>query len=283
MSTPSLPDGVAWTAVLVAAQRAAESMAAEPAFRDPLAEVTLVHLGLTRPGQAPRWDDMPGGMAGLTRLMGDMVILRTLYNDRLLTDLPVEQIVLLGAGLDGRAYRLPWAGRRIFELDRRAILALKEDVARAAGLEQTAERTPVVADLAEDWPAALLAEGFDPSRPTGWVAEGLTIFLNRAELELLLTRVGELSAPGSHLGIEVATPLRRALSDAEAADDGVSRVLSLLGSGPPTPPHDWLAGHGWRLAVRTLTELAEQYGRPVPQWFDTSRGGATLWYFDCAR
>ncbi|GAA3939244.1 SAM-dependent methyltransferase [Actinoplanes auranticolor] len=283
MNTPPLPDGVAWTAVLVAAQRAAESLSAAPAFRDPLAEAVLVHLGLAHPGQAPRFSEMPSEMAGLTRLMGDLVTVRTLHHDRLLTDVPVEQIVLLGAGLDGRAYRLPWAGRRVFELDRPAILALKEDVARAAGLERTAERTPVAIDLADDWPAALTAAGFDPSRPTGWLAEGLTIYLSRAELDLMLSRIGELSAPGSHLGIEVATSLRAGLLAEEFAEDGVGRVLSLFGSGPPTPPHDWLAGHGWRLAERSLAELADQHGRQVPRWFDPSRGGSTVWYFDCAR
>jgi methyltransferase (TIGR00027 family) len=280
--TPAL-DGVGWTAVLVAAQRAVESLSAAPALRDPLAEAILVHLGLTTPGEVPRFDEMPDEMAGLTNMMGDMVAVRTLHHDRLLTELPVDQIVLLGAGLDGRAYRLPWAGRRVFELDRPAMLAFKEDVARGAGLAPTAERRPVPIDLADDWPAALLAAGFDPSRPTGWLAEGLTIFLNRSELDRLLTRVGELSAPGSHLGIEVATPLQSGLRDEEVADEGVRRVLSLFGSGPPTPPHDWLAGHGWRLVVRTLSELADQHGRQVPRWFDPSRGGATIWYVDCAR
>lgn len=283
ISTPPLPDGVAWTAVLVAAQRAVESLSAAPAFRDPLAEATVVHLGLAQPGQTPRLHELPREMAGLTRMMGDAVTLRTLHHDQLLTDLPVEQVVLLGAGLDGRAYRLPWAGRRVFELDRPAILALKEDVARVAGLKPTAERSPVAIDLADDWPGVLTTAGFDPSRPTAWLAEGLTIYLNRAELDLMLRRIGELSAPGSHLGIEVATSLRAGLHDEEITDDGVGRVLNLFRSGPPTPPHDWLAAHGWRLAVHTFTELADQHGRQVPRWFDPSRGGATVWYFDCAR
>ena len=283
MSNPHLPDGVEWTAVLVAAQRAAESLSASPILRDPLAEATVVHLGLAEPGRAPRLDAMPGEMAGLTRMMGDLVTLRTLHHDRLLTESGAEQIVLLGAGLDGRAYRLPWAGRRVFELDRPAMLALKEDTARSAGLEQTAERTPVAVDLADDWPSALTAAGFDPSRPTGWLAEGLTIFLSRAELDLLLTRVGDLSAPGSHLCIEVATPLRSGLNDQEIADDGTGRVAGLLRSGPPIPPHGWLADHGWRPAASTLTEIADHHGRQLTRFFDPSRGGATVWYFDCVR
>jgi O-methyltransferase involved in polyketide biosynthesis len=34
-------------------------------------------------------------------------------------------------------------------------------------------------DLSDDWPAALVDAGFDPSRPTAWVAEGLSVYLTR--------------------------------------------------------------------------------------------------------
>src|SRR5262245_60380903 len=124
---PILPEGLEWTAVVVAVHRAAESLSAAPAFRDPLAEAVLVRLGLAEPGQAPRFEAMPGDMAGVTRLVGPIVVLRTRYYDEVLTGAGVDQVVLLGAGLDGRAYRMPWAGRRVFELDRPAGLALKSE------------------------------------------------------------------------------------------------------------------------------------------------------------
>jgi methyltransferase (TIGR00027 family) len=65
---------------------------------------------------------------------------------------------------------------------------------------------PVPVDLADDWPAALRAAGFDPSRPTARAAEGLTVYLTRAEADLLMTRVHDLSAPGSRLHVEIAQP-----------------------------------------------------------------------------
>lgn len=277
---PPLPGGVEWTAVVVAAHRAAESLSDMPLFRDPLAEALMSHLGLAEPGQPPDFGAMPGEMAGMTDLMGDLVTIRTLLYDKRLTDAGHDQIVLLGAGLDGRAYRMPWTGRRIFELDLPGGLALKESAARTAGLTETVDRTPVPVDLAEDWSGALLAAGFDPARPTAWVAEGLTHYLTRAESDLLMTRIRNLSAPGSRLCIELLEPIGTRVTDETASDDGVRRLLSALRFGPPAPPHDWMAGYGWKPDALTLVELAEQYGRKVSTIFDTARGGMGAWYFD---
>ncbi len=275
-----MPDGVEWTAVVVAAHRAAESLSARPAFRDPLAEALLVRLGLAEPGERPRFDSMPGQMNGTTELMGDLVVLRTLHFDRALTASGLDQVVLLGAGLDGRAYRMPWAGRRVFELDLPGGLALKAAAARAAGLEPIATRTPVPVDLAGDWPAALLAAGFEPSRPTAWVAEGLTVYLSRTEADLLMSRARELSAPGSRCYVEIAQPIGSRLTVESASDDGLRRLASVLRYGPPTPPHAWMSGHGWSPDAMTLVELGRRYGREVRPTWDPARGGIDLWYFD---
>ncbi|AGZ40822.1 SAM-dependent methyltransferase [Actinoplanes friuliensis] len=275
-----LPDGVEWTAVLVAAQRAAESLSQTPAFRDPLAEAVMTYLGLAEPGRAPHFATMPGQMSGMTEAMGDLVTLRTLYLDEALTRSGLDQVVLLGAGLDGRAYRMPWTGRRVFEVDRPAGLALKEQAADAAGLSAVARRTSVPVDLAEDWPQALVAAGFDPARPAAWVAEGLTVYLTRAEADLMMSRVHDLSAPGSRLCVEIAQPLGTRLDDAATSDAGVHRTLSVLRYGPPTPPHDWIAGHGWSPDASTLAELGDRYHRKVGTPFDPARGGVNLWYFN---
>ncbi|GAA1559803.1 SAM-dependent methyltransferase [Kribbella lupini] len=279
-TAPTLPDGVEWTAVVVAAHRAAESLSDRPAFRDPLAEAVVRHLGLAAPGRPPNFGSMPGEMAGTTALMGDLVVVRTLHIDQALTDAGLDQVVLLGAGLDGRAYRMPWTGRRIFELELPAGLALKDEAARAAGLKPIAGRTPVPADLAGDWPTDLFAAGFDPSRPTAWVAEGLTVYLTRAEADLLMSRVRGLSAPGSRLHIEIAQPIGERLTHDTATDDGMHRLVSVLRYGPPTPPHDWIAGHGWSPDALTLAELGNSYGRKVNDTWDPARGGIDLWYFD---
>ena len=276
----NLPDGLEWTAVVVAAQRAVESLSAAPAFRDPLAEAVVTHLGLAEPGEPPRFEDMPGDMAGVTKFVGPIVVLRTLHYDRVLTDAGLDQVVLLGAGLDGRAYRLPWAGRRIFELDLPAGLLLKAEAARAAGLEPIADRVPVPVDLAAEWAPVLLEAGFDPERPTAWVAEGLLLYLTRDQADQLMTRVHELSAPGSRFCLDVVETLGERFSAVD--DDGGRRAASVMRHGPPTPPHDWLAAHGWSPDAVTLVELGDRYGRTITPGFDPGQGGARLWCFDSA-
>ncbi|HEY5437200.1 MAG TPA: class I SAM-dependent methyltransferase [Candidatus Limnocylindrales bacterium] len=78
----------------------------------------------------------------------------------------IRQVVLLAAGLDTRAYRLPWAAATtVFELDRPVVLAEKERTLDAAGAAPACDRRVVRADLAADWAAELLAAGLDRARP----------------------------------------------------------------------------------------------------------------------
>ena len=55
-------------------------------------------------------------------------------------------------------------------------------------------------DLRDDWPTALRDSGFDPSRPTAWIAEGLLIYLPPDAQDRLFDNITALSAPGSRAG-----------------------------------------------------------------------------------
>ena len=97
---------------------------------------------------------------------------------RQVADDGVSQVVILAAGLDSRAYRLPWPGETtIFELDRPQVLDFKREVLSEQGATPDAERREVAIDLREDWPQALRDSGFDPAEPSAWIAEGLLIYL----------------------------------------------------------------------------------------------------------
>jgi O-methyltransferase involved in polyketide biosynthesis len=54
-------------------------------------------------------------------------------------------------------------------------------------------------DLRDDWPAALLAQGFDPDRPSSWVTEGLLAQLPAEAQDLLFARLDSLAAVGNRL------------------------------------------------------------------------------------
>ena len=110
------------------------------------------------------------------------------------------QLVLLGAGLDARAHRLPGLElARVFEVDHPATQAVKR--AAAAWLPRTADSVVYVAvDFAnDDLVTALSAAGFDPSRPCIIVWEGVTMYLSREAIALTLAALASLATAGSVL------------------------------------------------------------------------------------
>ena len=91
------------------------------------------------------------------------IVVRTRFlDDALLRAVgTAQQVVIVAAGMDARAYRLAWPdGITVYELDQPAVIAAKEDV--LADDEPRCRRVAIGVDLADDWPAALTAAGFDP-------------------------------------------------------------------------------------------------------------------------
>jgi len=136
------------------------------------------------------------------------VIRTRFFDDYLLAACAADcnQVVLLAAGLDTRAFRLPWPpGVHVFELDLPQVLTFKERVLTGQRAVPKCERTILPVDLRKDWPARLTESGFEPSRPTAWLVEGLLIYLSADEVARMLTAVGELSVAGSQIAFEHAS------------------------------------------------------------------------------
>src|SRR5699024_6702262 len=120
-----------------------------------------------------------------------------------------RQVVILAAGLDARAYLLPWAASTtVFEVDQPEVIEFKTRTLADLRAEPTAERRTVAIDLREDWPAALRAAGFDPAAPTSWLAEGLLIYLPPDAQDRLFDNITALSAPGSTIATEYVPGLK---------------------------------------------------------------------------
>ncbi|MFI6436143.1 SAM-dependent methyltransferase [Streptomyces sp. NPDC050759] len=172
----------------------------------------------------------------------------------------VRQGVLLGAGMDSRAFRTDWPeGTRLFEVDTAAPLDFKASVLRQERAVARCERITVAVDLREDWPRALAAAGHDPAVPTAWIAEGLLIHLPEDAVELLLARIGAQSAPGSRMGLTWGA---RGVIERFGGDAAPGSAVSLWVSEMPDDPVGRLAGHGWEADSHTLRERAA-YGRPI--------------------
>lgn len=259
------------TALGVAWARAAESRRPDALFHDPYAALFL------EAAQARGWNVPTGATAERIRSIGDYAASRTVWFDDFFADAAVagvRQAVILGAGLDARAYRLDWAdGTTVYEIDRPDVLRFKAETLAAQGATPSASACVAVAvDLGEDWPTALVSAGFDPSMPTAWASEGLLLYLPAAGQDQLFERITALSAPDSQMAVEA---FGRDFFDPEhlaARRDQVGRLRAESAAGDEAPdieelwfPEDradvsgWLATHGWQVSSTTWRELLKRY------------------------
>lgn len=160
-----------------------------------------------------------GGMAGATRRalirlgtcgLMDHMALRTAAIDRALADAlaaGVRQVVLLGAGLDVRAWRLAdLAPAAVWEVDHPASQAFKRR--RIGDRRPTAAQVHYVAmDFARDSLTEVLpAAGLDPGQPVFWIWEGVTMYLSAEASRATLAAVAGLSSAGSAVAMTYMLP-----------------------------------------------------------------------------
>lgn len=117
----------------------------------------------------------------------------------------IEQLVILGAGFDTRAYRLPQdTPVNSFEVDAPKTQAVKRDILIKARIDAP-RVTFVPADFEkDDWLAKLVDAGFDPRRPALFLCEGVTMYLDRGAIEDTLSKVASC-AKGSLLAFDYFT------------------------------------------------------------------------------
>ena len=270
------PTGVGTTALGVAMMRAHETERPDHLFTDPLAAAFVAGAGWERPDPATIRDSDRSRIG----TMAQWVSARTRFLDDLLSDAAaggVRQVVLLGAGLDSRAFRLPWPeGVRLFELDTPAMLGFKERVLAERDAQPAAERIVVEIDLRDDWVGALRAAGFDATAPVAWVIEGLLVYLPQDDVDRLLRDVSALSVPGSRMGITASSG-----GSIDAWRDTVGDEVSALWiSAMPEDPEAWMAEYGWTATAYDSRERLAAYGRAVlPRAPDAS----PTWLIDARR
>src|SRR5262245_26776789 len=155
-----------------------------------------------------------------------------------------RQVVVLGAGYDCRALRMPeLAGARVIEVDHPATQRHKRDVldrlaesaGRTAGpLGSVTRGASPTAYLAwdfethpmDDLPGALAEAGLDAAAPSLTIWEGVTMYLTEAAIDASLRAIAAWSAAGSQLAMTYMTRTRLQQSLAVRA---VRAVVSRLG------------------------------------------------------
>jgi methyltransferase (TIGR00027 family) len=140
--------------------------------------------------------------------MVDHVCLRTAAIDAAVDDAidrGVRQLVILCAGLDARAWRMPQLrDTTVFELDHPATQADKRS---KIGATQPQAKQVVYAsiDFEHEAVAARLADsGHDADAPTMWIWEGVTPYLEPDAIDVTLADVAARSAPGSTIAMTYA-------------------------------------------------------------------------------
>jgi methyltransferase (TIGR00027 family) len=220
------------TAEVMALFRALETLgpSAEPLFVDPYAErflrpsgYALALLSRVPPLRAlivrivdRKWPGARTSAVARTRLVDDLVKQAVRGG--------VAQVVLLGAGFDTRAYRIPEiAAARIFEVDHPATQAVK--IRRVASLIAAAPYR--VAHVAVDFQrqsldTALRAAGFGRDVRSFVVWEGVTNYLSAPAVDATLRAVAGSVASGSELFF---TYIHRGLLDGSTTFEGGAQIL----------------------------------------------------------
>ena len=278
-----ITESVGATALSVAAARAVATAAADPLIRDEFAYLLVSSAGqpwarLASPGLEWIGDDEHGRRSHL--LACEYQAVRTHFFDTYFADAVatgIRQVVILAAGLDSRAYRLDWpTGTTVYEIDQPQVVGYKTATLESAGAAPKATRRTVPMDLREDWPAALAGAGFDRTRPTAWLAEGLLPYLPAEAQDRLFAMLTELSAPGSQVAVEAFSlgtgdPERRRA----ARRVRFERMRERLGldinvetltyqESDRADAAEWLTAHGWQVSAVSNADEMARLGRPIP-------------------
>lgn len=263
------PGEASTTALYVAMGRAvAHAQGHVRGFSDPIARQLLppdarrlVDLFVSG---APRASWRDRARLVFVRRVVPMISLRTLVIDEAVrAAAPVRQLVILGAGLDARAWRMrELRDAIVFEVDHPATQAVKRQ--RTAGLETAAREVRFVpVDFQRDvLDEALARAGHDAAVPTVFLWEGVVRYLTREAIEATLDAVARRAAPGSRFVANYT------------AGGGGRRWLSNLGLrviGEPIRSVHSTAGWAALLAARGFAVVSDT---DAVHWAE--RGGVSL-------
>jgi methyltransferase (TIGR00027 family) len=268
------------TAVIVCQGRAAaDGRLAPERFADPIATQLLspderVPVAQVRTGTVPH-----GWSARVeyetVRASAEVAVPRTVAIDDAIRARTTPQLILVGAGLDARAWRMPeLADIDVSEVDHPSSQADKRSrLGQRRPLARSVQFVPV--DFTRDrFDAALAKAGHRADAPTTWVWEGVVPYLTPAEVTTTVEAIAARSAPGSRLIVNYQSPSIRA-SLGRALAIGLS-VVAQQGSPWAREPRrsSWTAATMSRLLVRNgfsvdsdddLLCLARGLGMPVKE------------------
>lgn len=175
----------------------------------------------------------------------------------------VKQVVVLGAGLDTRPWRLhlqTWldkekiddifSGVHWFEFDFPEIFDFKLATLQEQNASAIVQYHHVIGDLSiNDWTAKLVAAGYNPDAPSVWLLEGLTGYLTESECTLMFQSISSICPKGTRL---IATFIQ------EGKD-----MLTTMHRFKPADPLGYVNSIGWDGIQTEFEAMKDVYNRPT--------------------
>lgn len=268
-----LASSVGATATMVAAQRALAHR--EKLIDDPFAEPLVRGVGLDffirlLDGTIDLHEVDPDRTV---RRAVDAMAARTRFFDGRFTDATasgIRQVVIPAAGLDARAYRFACPdGTAVFEIDQPEVIEFKTRTLARLGTPPGVEHRAIGVDLRDDWPRALLEDGFDGGAPTLWLIEGLLLYLPPDAQQRLFESVTELSAPGSRIATEYVRDMSVFFNSGFQRSRGWMKeygyqidAVDLLYTGERRDLIEHLGELGWEASAQTSKQILHLNGFP---------------------
>jgi methyltransferase (TIGR00027 family) len=248
------------SALLGAAHNALETELPRPLYRDSLArplagQVGWSALAATRSTQWPGYSLGPDPYVSVVTRFFDDALLSVVTKSKL------TQVVILGAGMDTRAFRLAWPPSvTVFEVDRGDIFEHKESVLEKVRARAACVRKIVASTSRRACTAALVKSGFDPQKPSAMLIGDL-LYRDAAAAEGLLRDITAISTKGGWIGF--ALPSEQTLRSAFMTPF----LKKLEAIGLPSwqfgvdDPDAWLATYGWAATSAVVGAPEANYGR----------------------
>lgn len=264
--SPSPKPGASRSAALVAACRMLESERPENErlFDDPFARLVVDAEAIAAARADPQ--------------LQNVIRLRTRYIDDAVDGFVAShadrspQVLLLGAGLDARAFRMD-IDATFFEVDFPATLDRKVEL--LARVQRVARRTAVPVDLAaRRFVEPLVDAGFDCGTPTIVVWEGVSMYLDPDTADDVVAQISSAAPPASMLVADYAEMSWIRGTDFERTTQSIS--TDLRRGGEPLKAgvrdmHATLERYGFDVIDDEATEdLRPRYGlQPLPRHYPT--------------
>ncbi|MDJ0903974.1 MAG: SAM-dependent methyltransferase [Xenococcus sp. MO_188.B8] len=252
---PEIKNDVCRTAVVMAAKRAIESERTDRLFKDPFAAKLVGYEEMQ--SLRNEWEKQDGKDPKSMTLRIQFVAVRTkFFDDFLISVIPeVSQIVILGAGYDTRAYRLPFPPEIcIYEIDLPEIMSRKEAILE--DIPSKCHRHAIAADLQKPWGHLLKNQGYKSKEPTVWLMEGLLMYLDEKDIHTLLQTISDFSVKGSYLAADLIS-----VKSWEIGSQNQNGLISKNWRFGTDKPEKLLASYGWNASVTQPGEIRANYGR----------------------